>query len=107
MRIITVGAIIVFAVGLVAKDKPAEPAPTPVNIPAQFSGEIQTLAKGYTDLATQQKVLDLTRDNLQLRICAEVGIKPVECRVDWGTGKVTKVEPPKPPIETEKDTGKK
>jgi hypothetical protein len=87
--------IILFLQAEIAKPKPPESK----SIPPAFTTELQALSQENQSIQMLQEVSRLKQENLRLRICAEVGIKPADCIVDWKTLQV--LEKPKPvPVQT-------
>jgi len=84
-------------------------SPISVKVPDKFTSDVQKLNQQYADLQAAQQIADLSKANLELRVCAEVGYKPEVCRVDWRTGQVIRVEMPKAPATATDttDTSKK
>ena len=100
--------ILMFALagGIVAQS--ATPPPTPpktVPIPKTFITESQALSTEFGQLAQQQEILRLKKENLELRIRMEVGLK--DGQVDWQSGTVREAPKPQaaaptPPVDPKK-----
>ena len=89
----SIGIMMLVAIGLMAQN--ATPPPTPpktVPIPKTFITESQALSTEFGQLAQQQEILRLKKENLELRIRMEVGL--TDGQVDWQSGTVR--EAPKP-----------